>query len=78
MIEIRCPNCGSVEWNAVEQFSALTPVRLVKTDDGSVEQEFDARAELAREAATSVTTLYLCGEQCGYSVEPLAITKLGG
>lgn len=79
MTEIQCPNCGSVEWKAVEQFTALTPVRLSRTKDGSIEVEFDQRTELTREAETSVAILYICGEEnCGHTVKPTDLGQLGG
>lgn len=78
MSDIKCPQCGKVEWKAVEQFSALTPCTLVKGEDGMIEQSFDMRAEMARDAATSVTTMYLCAnEECGFAVEPTGLNKLG-
>jgi hypothetical protein len=75
---VPCPKCSSVEWKAVEQFTSLTPCTLIK-EDGQVQVEFDSRAEMSREAATSVTTMYLCGtEECGYSFEPTKLDEMGG
>jgi hypothetical protein len=67
---IICPNCSNKEWRAVEQFTALTPCILVREETGEVSIEFDMRAELARDAATSVVLAYTCAnEDCGYTVE---------
>jgi hypothetical protein len=77
-MEIQCPNCGSVNWNAVETFQSLTPCRLIKTDSG-VETEYNIRAEHVRDASTSVVTVYICGQdECGFTVEPLNLDELGG
>lgn len=57
---IGCPKCGSMEWMALEQFSAQTPCSLALTEDGQIETIFDMRAEMARNAATSVTTAFMC------------------
>jgi hypothetical protein len=66
--EIKCPDCRSVEWKAVEQFTALTPCTLTR-EDGEVQVEFDMRSELARDAASSVTLAYTCAnEECGHTI----------
>jgi hypothetical protein len=77
--EIPCPTCGSLDWKAVEQFTSLTPCRLTSGDGGNPEIEFDARAEHTREAATSVTTAYICAnEECGHTVQPEELRTLVG
>jgi hypothetical protein len=74
--DLFCPNCGSSDWKAIEQFTALTPCRLMKGPEG-IEIDYDMRAELAREAATSVTTHYICGtDECGFQVEAHRIGEL--
>ena len=66
---ITCPKCGNSDWKAIEQFTAYTPCTLTRDEDGSVQIEFDMRAELAREAATSVVLAYACAaEDCEYTV----------
>lgn len=74
--EILCPKCNGPEWKAVEQFTALTGCRLNLDDQGNVEIEFDPMAELAREAATSVTTAYICAT-CEHMVTPDGLSDLG-
>lgn len=77
--EIQCPNCGGIDWKAVEQFTSLTPCRLERSADGQVETVMDVQAEFQREASTSVITRYICsGEECGHALEPLDVQKLGG
>lgn len=67
--EIECPQCRGVAWNAIESFTALTPCTLTR-EEGQVQVEFDMRAELARDAATSVTLAYTCAnEECGYTID---------
>lgn len=79
MAELRCPECGSVIWKAVEQFTALVPCTINETDDGTEpEIEFDSMSELGREAATSITTHYICGDGCGYQVESQRVGELQG
>jgi hypothetical protein len=75
---ITCPKCGNAEWNAVEQFTSLTPCTLIR-EDGEVQVEFDSRAEMNREAATSVTTAYLCATtECGGMITPDQLNNQGG
>lgn len=75
---IHCPKCKGAEWNAVEQFTSLTPCTLIR-EQGDVQVEFDSRAEMNREAATSVTTAYLCAtEECGYTLSPTDLNTAGG
>lgn len=77
--EIPCPTCGSFEWKAIEQFTSLTPCSLRRDRDGNPEIEFDARAEHTREAATSVTTGYICAnEECGHTLSPEELRSLVG
>ena len=77
--EIACPTCNGAEWRAVEQFTALTPCRLVRGREGNVEIEFDARAEHSREAATSITTAYICAnEECGHVLDSKELRELVG
>ena len=74
---IHCPQCRGIEWKAVEQFTSLTPCTLIREGD-EVQVEFDMRAEMSREASTSVTTMYLCAnEDCGYALDPLNLNKVG-
>jgi hypothetical protein len=73
---IACPQCGAKDWKAVEQFTALTPCVLIRESDGSIGIEFDMRAELARDAATSVVLAYTCAnEECGHTVQADALAK---
>ena len=73
---VACPKCGSTEWQAVEQISSLTPCVLVAAS-GDIEVVFDARAELSREAATSVITNYLCAnEECAMVLYPAGLKGL--
>jgi hypothetical protein len=75
---VPCPKCSSVEWKAVEQFTSLTPCGIFM-ESGEVVVEFDMRAEMNREASTSVTTAYICGNgECGYSFEPTKLDEMGG
>lgn len=76
MNELQCPTCGSVEFRAIEQYTSMTPCRLI-AEDGSVEIEFSAAAEMVRDAATSVTILYACAKECGFTVEPANLNTLG-
>lgn len=73
---IICPECGSVEWQAIEVVHSMTPCRLALAD-GDVEVAFDSRAEMSREAATSVITHYLCAnEECAFIVYPAGLNDL--
>lgn len=66
--EIKCPKCGGAEWNAIEQFMALTPCTIMR-DESEVVVEFDMRSELTRDAATSITLAYTCAnEECGHTI----------
>jgi len=70
-----CAQCGSEKWNAVEQFTSLTPCTIL-LDRGEIEIEMDPNAEFQREAATSVIVAYACAnENCGNSLTP---DQLGG
>ena len=72
---MRCATCGSEKWNAVEQFTSLTPCSIL-LEGGGVEIEMDPNAEFTREAATSVIVAYTCAnENCGNSLSP---DQLGG
>jgi hypothetical protein len=69
IMTILCPKCGADNWKAVEQFTAMTPCQLVREETGEVQIEFDMRAELARDAATSIIMAYACDQAgCGYTV----------
>jgi hypothetical protein len=69
MSEIVCPKCHESNWLAIESFTAQTPCSLVREETGEVQIEFDMRAELARDAATSVILAYACSTpDCGYTV----------
>jgi hypothetical protein len=69
IMTILCPKCGSDNWKAIEQFTAFTPCQLVRETTGEVQIEFDMRAELARNAATSIILSYACDQAgCGYTI----------
>lgn len=75
---ITCPQCGETDWKAIEQFTSLTPCTLARDEDGSVQIEFDMRAELARDAATSVVLAYTCAaDECGYTVDAAQLQQGG-
>jgi len=79
MTAIPCPKCRSDDWNAIEVFSCITPCTLSSEDGETVEVEFDPRAEMARDAATSVTTGYVCArEGCGHTIQPEDLNSLAG
>lgn len=73
---ITCPKCGSLDWNAIEVVHSSTPCRLALTATG-IEVAFDSRAEMSREASTSVVTHYFCAnEGCGFIVYPQGLADL--
>jgi succinate dehydrogenase/fumarate reductase-like Fe-S protein len=79
MSEIACPNCGSTRWNAIEQIASMSPCSLIRDEDGTVEIEPLPQSEFVRDAATSVTVAYTCGnEDCGHTVAPEDLPGLGG
>lgn len=72
MTNIKCPKCGNGEWMAIESFTSQTPCSLVREKTGEIEIQFDMRAELAREAATSVILAYACATpDCGYTINAM-------
>jgi hypothetical protein len=65
-----CPQCAGTEWNAIEQFTSQTPCTITREADGW-QVEFDSRAEMNRNAATSVITAYICSTaDCGHVLAP--------
>jgi hypothetical protein len=74
---LTCPQCGSAQWQAIEVMHSVTPCTLISTPDGEVEINFDARAELSREASTSAVMHYMCAdEDCAYHVQPTQLSRL--
>lgn len=69
-MKLKCPNCQSTSWKAIEQVSAATPCEIEATDEG-IEITMEASSEFVREMATSVTVAYTCAnEECGFTIAP--------
>lgn len=76
-MKLKCPNCGSEGWKAIEQMSAATPCEIIVLDDGGIEIFMDSSTEFIRDMATSVTVAYTCAaDECGFTTAPDRLDSL--
>lgn len=75
-MKLRCPNCGSESWFALETVSRRVYCEIEDVGEHGIEIQMDATAAMEMDAMTSVTSAYMCHSECGYAIEASQIGTL--